>query len=242
MITKLTIHSYFKEALLFILSTGLLINIAAQDSSYAKPPVTGDWDAYKKQVKKDSLKRMVELKIMIPGIVYDLRYATSNNFIRRMMYPAGTNETFMRLPAALALKKVQAELSMMGLGLKIFDAYRPYSVTVKFWELVHDERYVANPSRGSGHNRGIAVDLTIINLKTGKELTMGIGFDNFSDTAHHAFTDLPEEVLQNRELLKSTMQQYGFKPLDSEWWHYSFPGSDRYEILDIDFKKLKKDL
>lgn len=242
MITKLTIHSYFKEALLFILSTGLLINIAAQDSSYAKPPVTGDWDAYKKQVKKDSLKRMVELKSMIPGIVYDLRYATSNNFIRRMMYPAGTNETFMRLPAALALKKVQAELSMMGLGLKIFDAYRPYSVTVKFWELVHDERYVANPSRGSGHNRGIAVDLTIINLKTGKELTMGTGFDNFSDTAHHAFTDLPEEVLQNRELLKSTMQQYGFKPLDSEWWHYSFPGSDRYEILDIDFKKLKKDL
>lgn len=242
MITKVPIRFYFKAALLFILSTGLLIKITAQDSSYTRPPVTNDWDAYKKQAKKDSLKKMVELKSMIPGIIYDLRYASTNNFMHRLMYPLGTHETFLRLPAATALKKVQAELSVMGFSLKIFDAYRPYSVTVKFWELVHDERYVANPSRGSGHNRGIAVDLTIINTKTSKELDMGTGYDNFTDTAHHSFTNLSEEILQNRELLKSTMVKYGFKPLDSEWWHYSFPGSDKYEILDIDFKKLKKDL
>lgn len=242
MITKVPIRFYFKAALLFILSTGLLIKIAAQDSSYTRPPVTSDWDAYKKQVKKDSLKKMVELKSMIPGIAYDLRYASINNFMHRLMYPSGTQETFLRLPAATALKKVQAELSVKGFSLKIFDAYRPYSVTVKFWELVHDERYVANPSRGSGHNRGIAVDLTIINTKTSKELDMGTGYDNFTDTAHHSFTNLSEEILQNRELLKSTMVKYGFKPLDSEWWHYSFPGSDKYEILDIDFKKLRKDL
>src|SRR5437867_1601617 len=83
------------------------------------------------------------------------------------------------------------ELNEKGLGLKIFDAYRPYSVTVKFWELIKDERYVANPSKGSGHNRGIAVDLTIIHLKTNEELNMGTGFDNFTDTAHQAFVNLP---------------------------------------------------
>jgi D-alanyl-D-alanine dipeptidase len=126
--------------------------------------------------------------------------------------------------------------------LKIFDAYRPYSVTVKFWELVKDERYVANPSKGSGHNRGIAVDLTVINLKTGKELNMGTGFDNFSDTAHHAFTKLPEEVLQNRLLLRSTMEKYGFKAFDTEWWHYYLANGERFGILDIGFKKMMKKL
>jgi len=135
---------------------------------------------------------------------------------------------------------VQKELNENGVGLKIFDAYRPYSVTVKFWELVHDERYVANPSKGSGHNRGIAVDLTIINLKTGRELNMGTGFDNFSDTAHQTFTSLPEEILQNRVLLKSTMEKYGFKALDTEWWHFFLTDGSRFEILDIEFKKLKK--
>src|ERR1043166_7586618 len=120
---------------------------------------------------------MIELKSLMPNIVYDLRYATTNNFMHRLMYPANTRNTFMRQPAVAALQKVQAELNRKGMGLKIFDAYRPYAVTVKFWELVKDERYVANPSKGSGHNRGIAVDLTIIYLDSGKELDMGTGFD-----------------------------------------------------------------
>ena len=241
MLTKITIRFYFKEVMLFILSTVLLLKVAAQDSSYTRPPVTDSWDAYKKQVKKDPLKKMVELKSMVPGIVYDLRYATTNNFMKRMMYPPRTNQTYMRMPAVTALKKVQEELNAQGYGLKVFDAYRPFSVTVKFWELVHDERYVANPSKGSGHNRGLAIDVTIINNKTGKELDMGTGFDNFTDTAHHDFTKLSAEVLQNRNLLRSTMEKYGFKLFESEWWHYFLPGSDKYEILDIDFKKLKKE-
>lgn len=222
----------------FIFST----TVYSQDSGYVRPAVTDKPDNYKKQVKLDSLKKMVELKSMVPGIVYDLRYASTNNFMKRLMYPAGTNITFMRLPAAKALQKVQTELKEKGLGLKIFDAYRPFSVTVKFWELVHDERYVANPSKGSGHNRGIAVDLTIINLKTGMELDMGTGFDNFTDSAHHAFTKLPEEILQNRLLLKSTMEKYGFKAFDTEWWHYFLPEGNKYEILDIDFRKLQQKL
>ena len=87
------------------------------------------------------------------------------------------------------------------------------------WEPIKDERYVADPKKGSGHNRGIAVDLTLINLKTKEELPMGTGFDNFSDTAHQTFTALPEQILQNRNLFKNFMEKYGFKALETEWWH-----------------------
>jgi zinc D-Ala-D-Ala dipeptidase len=160
--------------------------------------------------------------------------------MRRLMYPAGTNATFLRLPAASALQKVQEELNNIGLGLKIYDAYRPYAVTVKFWELVKDERYVEHPKNVSGHNRGVAVDLTIIDDKTGKETNMGTGFDNFSDTAHHSFTSISQAIRENRRLLKTLMEKYGFRSYNEEWWHYSWPGSGKFEILDIDFKKLKQ--
>jgi len=159
----------------------------------------------------------------------------------RLMYPQNTNITFLRSPAAHALQQVQQELNEKGLGLKIFDAYRPYSVTVLFWDLVKDERYVADPAKGSGHNRGIAVDLTIIKRQTGQELDMGTGFDNFTDSAHQDFTNLPEATLQNRNLLKTVMEKYGFKPLDTEWWHFFLADGDRFELLDIDFKELKKE-
>ncbi len=242
MINKLQKAFHSKPLLFFILLTGLSNSAPGQDTGYSRPPVTAKWDDYKKQVMKYPAKKMTELKTLIPTIVYDLRYASTNNFIRRLMYPAGTTITFLREPAAAALKKVQEELNGMGLGIKIFDAYRPYSVTVKFWELVKDERYVANPTKGSGHNRGVAVDLTIIHLKTGKELNMGTGFDNFSDTAHHTYTQLPEEVLQNRQLLRSTMEKFGFRTYTEEWWHYSWPEAARFELLDIAFKKLAKEL
>lgn len=242
MSNKIGNRFYIKEQISLIFSTLLLLSAVAQDTSYTRPQLTNKWDDYKGQVKKDSLKKMVELKSMIPGIVYDLRYATVNNFMRRLMYPAGTTTTFLRLPAVKALQKVQQELNEKGLGLKIYDAYRPYAVTVKFWELVKDERYVAHPKNGSGHNRGVAVDLTIIDSKTGKEINMGTGFDNFTDTAHHNFTQLSKEILGNRDLLKSTMGKFGFKSYNEEWWHYSWPNSGKFGILDIDFKKLKKEI
>jgi len=242
MANKIRKALYIQQIFPIIFSTFLLSPVTAQDSGFVRPALTARPDVYKAQIKKDSVKRMIELKSFIPGIVYDLRYATVKNFMHRLMYPENTTVTFLRLPAAVALQKVQKELIENGLGLKIFDAYRPYSVTVRFWELVHDERYVANPSKGSGHNRGIAVDLTIINLKTREELDMGTGFDNFTDTAHQSFTDLPEEILQNRGLLRSTMEKYGFKALETEWWHFSLINGSKFEILDIDFKKLKKEL
>ena len=199
-----------------------------------------DKNEFFSEVKRDSSLAMLELKQEIPNLVYELRYASKDNFMKKRMYPKNTRNTFMRLPAVRALKLVQLELNGKGLGLKIWDAYRPYSVTESFWELVKDERYVADPKKGSGHNRGIAVDLTIIELASGRELNMGTGFDNFSDTAHHDFQNLSALVLDNRRLLKSTMEKYGFVSFASEWWHYSLPNANAYALLDLPFKTLKK--
>lgn len=190
-------------------------------------------DSYRRSIAQDSSKVMIELKSFVPGIIYDIRYATSHNFTRQRMYTGNIRRTFLRKPAAEALAKVQEELKPMGFGIKIFDAYRPYSVTVRFWELIKDEKYVANPAKGSSHNRGLAVDLTVIDLKTKRELDMGTDFDNFTDSAHHSFEKLKPEVRQNRKLLKDVMKKHGFEMLDTEWWHYAWPNTNEYELLDL---------
>lgn len=201
--------------------------------------VIKDVKLLQKTIRKNPDKQMTDIKAQVPGIVLDLRYAADKNFMHRQLYPVITT-TYLRKAAADSLKVIQQELKKSGLGLKIFDAYRPYSVTEKMWETVPDDRYAADPKKGSGHNRGVAVDLTIISLKTNEELDMGTGFDNFSDTAHHAFTNLPEAVLQNRLLLKNSMEQHGFKALETEWWHYYLPNAKDYELLDIPFNELSK--
>lgn len=194
---------------------------------------------YWQEVQADSLQKMTEVRLMAPGIVYDLRYATRNNFTGRQLYPQDA-VPYLRLNVAKALAQVQAILRQKGYGLKIFDAYRPYAATKKMWDLIHDERYVANPAKGSGHNRGLAIDLTIIELSTGREIDMGTGFDNFTDTAHHDFKDLPQQVLSNRTLLRTTMEQCGFNALETEWWHYSWKNDRNYNVLDLPFKKLAR--
>ena len=199
--------------------------------------VVSEFKTYKKIVENDSLQRMVPLNSYVPTAIVDLRYATSQNFTGHQLYKK-EKTTYLRLTVANALSKVQNELAGAGYSLKIWDAYRPYSVTKKMWDLIGDERYVANPAKGSGHSRGLAIDLTLV--KDGKEVSMGTGFDNFSDSAHHGFTQLPADVLQNRKLLKTTMEKYGFHALDTEWWHYSWPNDRGYEVLDLSFKDLRK--
>ncbi|SDD33390.1 M15 family metallopeptidase [Niabella drilacis] len=220
----------------FVIACCMALWCPAQSYSFR---VLRSGEDYREALRKNADNRMLELKSHIPGLVYDLRYATTHNFMHRQMYPHRTRTTFMRRPAAEALAAVQKELNRQGLGLKIFDAYRPFSVSEKFWELVKDERYVANPAKGSNHNRGTAVDLTLTDLKTGKELPMGTGFDNFTDSAHHSFTALPPQVLRNREQLRTVMQQHGFKALDSEWWHYTY-ATGNFDVLDLSFRQLNK--
>ncbi len=217
----------------------IITNIQLYTVAFGQVKPMKEPKAYYQQVRADSFQRMIEIKTFIPTIFYDLRYATKNNFTGTKLYRGG-KETFARLAVVRALQKVQNDLNQQGYGLKIYDAYRPYSVTEKMWDLIHDERYVANPKNGSGHNRGLAIDLTIITLKDRNELNMGTGFDNFTDSAHQSFRALPADVLANRKLLKEIMERNGFKALDTEWWHYSWPNDRNYEVLDIDFKKLRK--
>lgn len=196
-------------------------------------------EEYLASIKDDSLKLMANVSHFVPEAILDLRYKTTNNFMHEKLY-SPTRNTYLRKIAAQSLQKASEIFQKQGLIIKIFDAYRPYSVTVKMWEKVQDARYAADPSKGSGHNRGIAVDITLVDAKSSKELLMGTGFDNFSDTAHTNFTDLPEKVLANRNLLITTMQSCGFVSLDTEWWHFYLPDADKYELLNLSFKQLKK--
>lgn len=240
MYNKLTKPFWNRTPVLVIFFISVCLGAEAQDSTGRKPEVMSSWNDYHTAITRDTSGKMIDLKKLIPSLVLDLRYASRNNFMKRQMYDPAPATTFLRAPAAKALLAIQLELAETDLGLKVFDAYRPYSVTVKFWELVKDERYVANPAKGSGHNRGIAIDLTLIRLSDHTELPMGTGFDNFSDTAHHSFPALPMEMLKNRRLLRSVMEKHGFKALDTEWWHYFLPGANSFELLDIPFRQLQR--
>jgi D-alanyl-D-alanine dipeptidase len=187
----------------------------------------------------DSCKHMVALSTYLKNYKEQWFYATDSNFTHQILYK--NPSSYMRLEAAKNLQKVSEELALKGIGLKIFDAYRPYSVTEKMWAVVPDDRYAANPAKGSGHNRGAAIDLTLYNLQTGEELPMPTPFDNFSEKAHHNYLQLDSTILANRKLLRETMEKHGFVALETEWWHYYLPNaSQRFEILNFDFRKMKK--
>jgi D-alanyl-D-alanine dipeptidase len=196
------------------------------------------YDGYLKTVKLNPEKQLLDLEKFIPGIVLDIRYATTNNFTGERIYNLA--KAYARKPVAEALKKIQEELHPQGLGIKIFDAYRPYKATVKFYEVYKDTTYVASPYKGSRHNRGCALDLTLIDLKTGQELKMPTGYDSFSKAAWPSTPVTDPLIRKNRTLLINVMQKHGFRVNSSEWWHFDFIGWKKYEVLDIDFEELQR--
>jgi D-alanyl-D-alanine dipeptidase len=216
----------------------LCSNVLAQHYKYIDSARVMNLKSYIKQIKTRPDSRLVEIKKYIPEVVLDIRYATTNNFTHQRMYQQA--KAFARLPVVLALKDVETELKARGLGLKIYDAYRPYAITVKFYETTPDTNFVADPHKGSKHNRGCAIDLSLIDLKTGKELDMPTGFDSFSRKAGANYPNLPQQEIANRELLKSVMLAHGFKVIATEWWHYDFNGWSKYPLLDISFSAIQQ--
>ncbi|WP_300163973.1 M15 family metallopeptidase [Solidesulfovibrio sp.] len=209
-----------RDAALFVLWMLLALPLAAGAAGPATPEAAG----------------LVDVTKPAPGVRLDIRYATPNNFTKVTVYPAA--RCYLRDDVAKRLARVQADLEKQGLGLKVYDCYRPFSIQKKFWALVPNEDWVAKPEEkdgkpvsGSKHNRGAAVDLTLVDA-AGNELPMPSGFDDFTEKARRDYAGGDKAALENSRKLKAAMKKEGFEPLPTEWWHFDGPGWQGYELLD----------
>lgn len=185
---------------------------------------------------------LVELITLDNTIKLDIRYATENNFVGKKVYPAA--RAFLQKSAAKAVAKVHKKLKKQGLGLVIFDGYRPWAITKLFWEVTPEDKrmFVANPERGSKHNRGCAVDLSIFDLKTGQLIEMPSEYDEFTARASPDYAGGTEQQRANRELLRKLMEDAGFTVNPNEWWHFDYKDWEKYAIYDISFDEAARAL
>ena len=187
----------------------------------------------------DDPKRLVELVRLDPGIKLDMRYATTNNFTGRVLYDEA--RAFLANPPAQAVARASKMAQADGFGLTIFDAYRPWRITKKLWDATPvgpKKEYVANPKRGSKHNRGCAVDLSLHDLRNGQLVEMPSGFDDFSEKAHRDYMWASATAIANRARLAGYLEAEGFVGLSNEWWHFDFTGWEQFPVMDIPFNKI----
>lgn len=209
---------------------------ASAQNKYGLTPMK--LDAYKASLLSHPEKELVNLQKVIPAIVLDIRYATENNFTGAQIYTLA--KAYARKPVAAALASAQNDFNKLGYTIKIYDAYRPYSATVKFFEIMKgDTLYVASPYKGSKHNRGCALDMTLVDLKTKQELKMPTAYDSPVKESWPTAPVTDPEIKKNRETLISIMEKNGFRVYETEWWHFDFKGWRNYEVMDIDFEELK---
>ncbi|MEY4012030.1 MAG: hypothetical protein RIT22_1154 [Bacteroidota bacterium] len=169
----------------------------------------------------------VNLKDYSVDFVYDLKYATTDNFLKAKVYDCA--ECFLRLKTVKALVKANTKFIQKGYRIQLFDCYRPLDIQKKMWKIVANPEYVADPAKGSIHNRGGAVDITLVD-NNGKALDMGTPFDFFGPEASHNYQFLSDEVKHNRLVLKQIMQENGFVSFDSEWWHYNLQNASKDKV------------
>jgi D-alanyl-D-alanine dipeptidase len=183
---------------------------------------------------------LVELIKLDATIKLDIRYATANNFLGRPVYKEA--RAFLQRPAAEALVRANKSLRERGYGLIIHDGYRPWSVTKIFWDATPADKkqFVADPSQGSRHNRGCAVDLSLYDLKTGKEVVMPSEYDEMTERSHINYKGGSDESRRLRDLLRVAMEGEGFAVYEPEWWHYDYKDWQQYPILNISFSEIGK--
>jgi D-alanyl-D-alanine dipeptidase len=183
---------------------------------------------------------LVELNKLDPTIKLDVRYATTDNFLGVPVYTEA--RAFLQRPAAEALVRAHQKLAAQGYGLLIHDGYRPWSVTKMFWDATPPENhlFVADPSQGSRHNRGCAVDLTLYDRATGKPVVMTGGYDEFSDRSYPEYPGGTDLQRWHRELLRRTMEAEGFTVYLAEWWHFDYRDWRKYPILNVPFAEVKR--
>jgi D-alanyl-D-alanine dipeptidase len=236
-----------RELLLFaLLSAPLWPQAAAPQTSYRITPVR-PVDELRKEALSARLpvedgdflpSDLVEVARYDSGIRFDVRYATSNNFLGTPLYTA--SQVFLQRPVEEAIVRVDRKLRAQGFGLLIFDGYRPWYVTKIFWEATPADKrdFVANPAMGSRHNRGCAADLSLFDLRTGKPADMPSGYDEMSERASPDYTGGTPEQRRLRDLLRSVMESEGFAVFPSEWWHFDYKDWRRYRINNTPIEDL----
>lgn len=182
----------------------------------------------------------VELTALDPGIRLDIRYATAHNFLGRPVYAEA--RAFLQRPAAEALVRAHRWLKTKGYGIVVFDGYRPWSVTKLFWDATPEDKkqFVADPAKGSRHNRGCAVDLSLYDLRTGGTVQMPSEYDEMTERAHPSYRGGSRRARRLRDLLRRAMEREGFAVYEHEWWHFDYKDWPRYPILDIPFSSIPK--
>lgn len=181
---------------------------------------------------------LVELAGLAPTLRLDVRYATAHNFVGRPVYSQA--RAFLQRPAAEALVRAAHTLAAQGYGLLIFDGYRPWAVTKLFWDVTPADKkqFVADPRQGSRHNRGCAVDLSLYDLATGREIEMTGAYDEMSERSYPTYPGGTAEERRTRDLLRAAMEAEGFTVYEFEWWHFDYRDWRQYPILDIPFERL----
>lgn len=219
-----------RKKFLFGIPFVLLLALISQASAQQAPPV--------EENKQEA--DLIELRKLSKSIKLDIKYATSDNFVGRPVYTEA--RAFLQRPAAEALVRVHKLLKKQHLGLVIYDAYRPWAVTKLFWAVVREDQraYVADPAKGSKHNRGCAVDLSIYDRRTGKALPMPSAYDEFNERASPDYAGGTDEERSNRDLLRKLMEAEGFTVNSNEWWHFDYNGWQDYAIYDISFSEIGK--
>jgi zinc D-Ala-D-Ala dipeptidase len=182
---------------------------------------------------------LVELVLLDPTLHLDIRYATPDNLAGRPVYTEA--RAFLQRPAALALVRAHLALKRKGYGLLIFDGYRPWSVTKLFWDVTPPAKheFVANPAEGSKHNRGCAVDLSLYDLKTGREIEMPSVYDEMSERSYPTYQGGTAGQRATRDLLRTAMEKEGFSVYPSEWWHFDYKDWPKYPILNLPFSEIR---
>lgn len=180
----------------------------------------------------------MELVALDSTIRLDIRYAGTDNFLGKPVYPAA--RAFLQRPAAEALVAAHRELARDGYGLLVHDGYRPWAITKLFWEMTSgaDRAFVADPAQGSKHNRGCAVDLTLYDLANGRAVEMPSHYDEMTRRAHPDYVGGPPEARARRDLLRRVMERHGFTVESNEWWHFNYRDWREYPVLDIAFDRI----
>jgi zinc D-Ala-D-Ala dipeptidase len=181
---------------------------------------------------------LVDLATLGGGFHFEIRYATANNFLGTPVYPEA--RAFLERPAAEALLAAARDLRVRGYGVLVHDAYRPWYITRVFWDATPPSlhTFVADPAKGSKHNRGCAIDMSLYDLSTGRPAEMPSGYDEMTERAHPGYKGGSDAARKRRDLLRRTMESHGFTVDVGEWWHYDYRDWPKYPIINVPFREI----